>query len=212
MYKLTSNQIKRALLWTGSLTDACEILDMPFHRAWNYVSGKPISVRPVLTGPRAKLLGRSRSKIHKNGYSFAELLKFRFAETLLSARVPGETVELLIDGRLASELLKTPGSGSFDATVLILYRNLEGPVVMAFPPGTENDFQIAFDAARKTDAARCVLSVGSVMQEVMRRTVWRQEHREYSAKSPGSMVKEALSRSHREKSEPKTHRAELLDH
>jgi hypothetical protein len=135
MHKLTSNQIKRALLWTGSLTDACEILDMPFHRAWNYVSGKPISVRPVITGPRAKLLGCSRSKIHKNSYSFAELLKFRFAETLLSARVPRETVQLLIDGELTSELLKTPGRERFDATVLILYCNLKDPVVMAFPRG-----------------------------------------------------------------------------
>ena len=207
MDKLTSNQIKRALLWTGSLTEACEILDMPFHRAWNYVSGKPISIRPVLTGPRANLLGRSRSKIDKNRYSFAELLNLRFAETLLSAGLPGETVQLLIDGGLASELLKTPCSDRFDATVLILYHNLEDPVVMAFPPGKEDDFQIAFDAARETDAARCVLSVGSVMQEVMRRTVWRQEHREYSAKSPDLMVKEALSRVRREKSEAKAHRA-----
>jgi hypothetical protein len=207
MDKLTSNQINRALLWTGSLTEACEILDMPFHRAWNYVSGKPISIRPVLAGPRAKMLGRSRSKIDKNRYSFAELLNLRFAETLLSASLPGETVQLLIDGGLASELLKTPCSARFDATVLILYRNLDDPVVMTFPPGKEDDFQIAFDAARATDAARCILSVGSVMQEVMRRTVWRQEHREYSAKSPDLMVKEALSRVRRERSEPKTPRA-----
>ncbi len=206
MHKLTPNQIKRALLWTGSLTDACEILDIPFHRAWNYVSGKPISVRPIVTGPRAKLLGCSRSKIHKNGYSFTELLKFRFAETLLSARVPRETVQLLIDGELTSELLKTPGRDGSDATVLILYRNLKDPVVMAFPRGKEADFRIAFSAACETDAARCVLSVGSVMQEVMRRTVWRQEHREYSAKSPDLIVKEALSRAGREISESKTHR------
>jgi hypothetical protein len=207
MDKLTSGQINRALLWTGSLTEACEILDMPFRRAWNYVSGKPISIRAPLTGPRAKLLGRSRSKIDKNGYTFAELLNFRFAETLLSASLPGETIQLLIDGGLACELLKTPCSDRFDAIVLILYHNLEDPVVMAFPPGKEDDFQIAFDAAQETDAARCVLSVGSVMQEVMRRTVWRQEHREYSSKSPDLIVKEALSRVHRKKSEPKAHRA-----
>jgi hypothetical protein len=180
---------------------------MPFRRAWNYVSGKPISVRPALTGPGAKLLGHSRSRIGKNGYSFAELLNFRFAETLLSARLSGKTVQSLIDGGLASELLKTPCSDRFDATVLILYHNLEDPVVMAFPPGKEDDFKIAVDAARETDAARCVLSVGSVMQEVMRRTVWRQEQREYIAKSPHLMVKTALSRGRRERSEPKAHRA-----
>src|ERR1700742_441116 len=194
MDKLTAKQINRALLWTGSLTEACEILDMPFRRAWNYVSGKPISIRPAIRGPRAELLGRSRSKIDRNGYGFAELLKFRFAETLLSARLRGESVQLLIDGGLTSELLKTPCSDRFDATVLILYHNLEDPVVMVFPPGKEDDFQIAFDAARETDAARCVISVGSVIQEVMRRTVWRLEHRQYSAKSPHLMVREALSR------------------
>jgi hypothetical protein len=207
MDRLTSNQINRALLWTGSLTEACEILDMPFSRAWSYVSGKPISIRPVLTGPKAKLLGRLRSKIDKNGYSFMELLNFRVAETLLSARLPGETVQLLIDGGLAAKLLKTPCSDRFDATILILYHNLQEPVVMAFPPGKEDDFQIAFDAARETGAARCVLSVGSVMQEVMRRTVWRQERREYRAKSPDMMVREALSRVRLETSETKAHRA-----
>jgi hypothetical protein len=206
MDKLTANQINKALLWTGSLTEACEILDMPFRRAWNYVSGKPISIRPVLTGPKAKLLGRSRSKIDKNGYRFEELLNFRFGEALLSARLPGETVQALIDGGLASGLLKTPCSGRLDATVLILYHNLEDPVVMTFPPGKEDDFQVAFDAARETGAARCVLSVRSVMQEVIRRTVWHQERRAYSAKSPDLMVREALSRVRREVFPPNAQR------
>lgn len=209
MNKLTASQIKRALCWTGSLTEACEILDMPFSRAWSYVSGKPITIRPMLTGPEAILLERSRSKIGKNHYSFTELLNLRFAETLLSAGLPGEDVQRLIDGGVASKLSKIRCSAKFDATVLILYHNLHEPLVMAFPPGKEVDFQIAFNAARETGAARCVLSVGSLMQEVMRRTVWRQEHREYSAKSPDLMVKEALSRVRREKSEPKAPRAQL---
>jgi hypothetical protein len=206
MDKLKANQINRALLWTGSLTEACEILDMPFSRAWNYVSGKPISIRPVLSEPKAKLLGRPRSKIDKNGYRFAELLNFRFAETLLSTGLPGGTVQALIDGGLVSEFSKTPSSDKFDATILILYHNIEGPLVMAFPPGKEDDFQIAFDAALETGSACCVLSVRAVMREVMLRTVGRQEHREYTAKAPDLMVKEALSCASREKSEPKAHR------
>jgi hypothetical protein len=177
MEKLTSSQMNKALLWTGSLTEACAILDMPFRRAWNYVSGKPISIRPVLTGPRSIILGRSRSRIGKNSYTFVALLNLRLAETLLSAGLPGKTVQLLVDKGLAADLCAVPKAGKSDANILILYHDIDHPAVIAFPLGKENDFDVAFDAALEIGAARCVLSVGSLMQEVLRRTVSHQERR-----------------------------------
>jgi hypothetical protein len=192
--KLTTTQISRALLWTGSLTQACAILEMPFRRAWNYVSGKPVSIRPVLRGPKAETLGRTRSRIEKNGYTFAELLNLRLAETLLSAGISGETVQELIDSGFVSDGLKAPNNGQADATIVIVYHDIDGPAVMAFPPGKESDVKSAVDAAFEIGAARCLLSAGSIMQEVLRRTVFYQEHRPYVAKSPHQILKEAGSR------------------
>lgn len=208
MDRLSSEQVDKALYWTGPLTEACVILDMPFRRAWNYVSGRPISIRPVLTSAdaKARLPRGVRSKIGKNKYSHIELVKLRLGDTLLSAGLPGKVVQPLLDGALSQALSRMPGGQRLDTTILVIYNGIDDPVVMAFSWEKHEEFDAAFLAALDIGAARCVLTLGSIEREIIRRTVCHQERREYVCKSPGQMVKEALSRARRDKDAIQVHK------
>src|SRR6476620_2957226 len=107
--ELTSEQRNKALWWTGTLTEASVILGMPWRRAWAYVSGSPITIRPILKSAEAKkvkarLPKGARGLIRKGGYCFLELLKLKLADILLSAGLSGKTVQGLLDGGITESV------------------------------------------------------------------------------------------------------------
>jgi hypothetical protein len=191
VHKMLSNeQLRRAGGWNGSLVEASEILSVPWRRLWNYVSGRPVSIRPWLK--TAKLPRGMRARIGKRQYTQTELEKFTLADRLLTAGIPGPVVQRLLDRDIYKAVY-----GKLDCTVLVVFAAVSDPVVTVFEHG--QDWTKDFLRAHANGDIAVVVPFGAMVLELLERTCCFQERREYVKKSAGQQAKEALTAALRER-------------
>jgi hypothetical protein len=195
--ELTDQQFDRALAWTGPLTECAVITGMPWRRAWAYVSGHPVTIRPFLKSDKASdpssLSAAARKElrkiIKKGGYSVVDLLKLRMSDMLLSAGFSGKEVQALIDGKI----FHAASGRFFSVSILAVSDGINPPSVRTFDNAAPHEVVSAITPAINNGSCWTVLNLGSLFRELIERIVCHQERREYTVKTPGQQVREALS-------------------